>query len=127
MYLGRPRFNLVSAFTKSIHEECTYPIEPNLNKGIEMNITLKAISDGVNEYKDELLFNKAVNEIKNAINAGHLLEAAMMGEYSYTVNLSEKPKFKFVVQIRAEIEKLGLDCTCCCMYGLIERVKITWA
>ena len=92
-----------------------------------MNITLKAIADGVNEYKDELLFNKAVNEIKNAINAGHLLEAAMKGEYSYTVNLSEKPKVKFEEQIKAEIGELGLDCTCFCMYGLIQSVKITWA
>ena len=92
-----------------------------------MNTTLKTISDGVNEYKEELLFNKAVNEIKNAINADHLLEAAMMGKYSYTVNLSEKPKFKFVEQIKAEIGELGLDCTCFCMHGLIESVKITWA
>ena len=89
-----------------------------------MNITLKAISDGVNEHKDELLFNKAVNEIKTVINDGHLLEAAMMGKYSYTVDLSEKPKFKFVEQIKAEI---GLDCTCFCMYDLIQSVKITWA
>lgn len=43
MHLGRPRFNLVSAFTqysRSIHKECTYPIESNLNltnKGTEMN------------------------------------------------------------------------------------------
>ena len=92
-----------------------------------MNITLKAISDGVNEYKDELLFNKAVNEIKNAINAGHLLKAAMEGEYSYTVNLSAKPKLKFVEQIKAEIGELGLDCTYFCVHGLIESVKITWA
>ena len=92
-----------------------------------MNITLKAISDGVNEHKDELLFNKAVNEIKTVINDGHLLEAAMVGEYSYTVDLSEKPKFKFVEQIKAEIGELGLDCTCFCMYGLIQSVKITWA
>ena len=91
-----------------------------------MNITLKAISDGVNEYKDELLFNKAVNEIKTVINDGHLLKAARVGKYSYTVNLSEKPKLKFVEQIKAEIGELGLDCTCFCTYGRIQSVKITW-
>ena len=92
-----------------------------------MNITLKAISDGVNEHKDALLFNKAVNEIKTVINDGHLLEAAMVGKYSYTVDLSEQPKLKFVEQIKAEIGELGLDCTCFCMCGLIQSVKITWA
>ena len=92
-----------------------------------MKITLKAIADGVNEHKDELLFNKAFNEIKAAIDEGRLLEAAKRGEYSYTVLLSETPKFKFVEQIEAEIGELGLDCTCfICMYGLIKSVTIKW-
>ena len=91
-----------------------------------MKITLKAIADGVNEHKDELLFHKAVNKIKTVINGKTLLEAAKRGEYSYTVDLSEKPKFKFVEQIKAEIGELGLDCTCFCMYGLIECVTIKW-
>ena len=91
-----------------------------------MKITLKAIADGVNEHKDDLLFNKAVNEIKAVIADGHLLEAAMVGEYSYSVELYTKPKFKFVEQIKAEVGELGLDCTCCCMYGLIERVTLKW-
>ena len=92
-----------------------------------MKITLKAIADGVNKHKDELLFNKAVNEIVTIINDGNtLLEAAKRGEYSYTVDLSEKPKFEFDKQIKAEIEKLGLDCTFSCMYKLIESVTIKW-
>ena len=91
-----------------------------------MKINLKAIADGVNAHKDELLFNKAVNEIKTVINGKTQLEAAKSGEYSYTVKLSEEPKFKFVEQIKAEIGELGLDCTCFCMYGLIECVTIKW-
>ena len=91
-----------------------------------MKITLKAIADGVNEHKDDLLFNKAVNEIKTVINGKMLLEAAKRGEYSYTVHLSERPKFKFVDQIKSEMGELGLDCTCFCMYGLIECVTIKW-
>ena len=92
-----------------------------------MKANLKAIATCVNEHKDELLFNKAVNEIKNAINAGHLLEAAKRGEYSYTVLLSATPKFKFVEQIEAEIGELGLDCTCfICMHRLIKSVTIKW-
>ena len=91
-----------------------------------MKTILKDIADGVNEHKDKLIFHKAVNEIKTVINGKTLLEAAKRGEYSYTVNLSEKPKFKFVEQIKAEIGELGLDCTCFCMYGLIECVTIKW-
>ena len=91
-----------------------------------MKITLKTIATCVNEHKDELLFNKAVTEIKTAINDGCLLEAAKRGEYSYKVCLSEKPKLKFVDQIKAEIGELGLDCTCSSMYGLIERVTLKW-
>ena len=92
-----------------------------------MKANLKAIATCVNAHKDELLFNKAVNEIKTVINDGKmLLEAAKRGEYSYTVALSEKPKFKFVEQIKAEVGELGLDCTCFCMYGLIECVTIKW-
>ena len=93
-----------------------------------MKITLKAIADGVNEHKDELLLHAAVAEIKTVINDGNtLLEAAKRGEYSYTVLLSETPKFKFVEQIKAEVGELGLDCTCfICMYGLIKSVTIKW-
>ena len=92
-----------------------------------MKITLKAIADGVNEHKDELLLHAAVAEIKTVINDGNtLLETAKRGEYSYTVYLSEKPKFKFVEQIKAEIGELGLDCTFSCMYKLIESVTIKW-
>ena len=92
-----------------------------------MKINLKAIADGVNEHKDELLLHAAVAEIKTVINDGHLLEAAKRGEYSYTVLLSEPPKFKFVKQIEAEIGELGLDCTYfICMHRLIKSVTIKW-
>ena len=91
-----------------------------------MKANLKAIATCVNAHKDELLFLQAVAEIKTAINEGRLLEAAKRGEYSYTVDLSEKPKFKFVEQIKAEIGELGLDCTCFCMYALIKSVTIKW-
>ena len=92
-----------------------------------MKTTLKAIADGVNAHKDALLFNKALNEIKTVINDGNtLLETAKRGEYSYTVYLSEKPKSKFVEQIKAEMDELGLDFICFSMYGLIESVTIKW-
>ena len=91
-----------------------------------MKITLKAIADGVNEHKDELLFNKAVAEIKTAINDGRLLEAAEFGMYSYTVNLSAKPKIEFELGIKEELALLDLGCSCFCMHGVIQSVTIDW-
>ena len=91
-----------------------------------MKTYLKAIADGVNEHKDELLFNKAVTEIKTVVNSQTLLEAAKRGDYAYTVFLSEKPKSKFADQIKEEMGELGLDCICFSMYGLIDFVTIKW-
>ena len=92
-----------------------------------MKTILKAIADGANEYKEEMIFNKAVNEIKTLINDGKtLLEAAKRGEYSYTVDLSERTKLKFADKIKTEIGELGLDCRFYYSYGFIKCVTITW-
>ena len=91
-----------------------------------MKINLKAIADGVNEHKEEMIFNEAVNAIKTVINDGHLLEAAKRGEYSYTVVLPAKTKLKFEDKFKTEIGGLGLDCRIFCSYGLIACVTITW-
>ena len=91
-----------------------------------MKANLKTITTCVNEHKDELLFHKAVTEIKTAINDGRLLEAAKLGAYSYTVNLSEKPKIEFEIKIKEELALLDLDCSCFCMHGVIQSVTINW-
>ena len=92
-----------------------------------MKTILKAIADGANEYKEEMIFNKAVNEIKTLINDGKtLLEAAKRGEYSYTVVLPAKTQLKLEDKFKTEIGGLGLDCSIFCSYGLIACVTITW-